>query len=536
MRTSWAAGATIAVLVACGYLFFPGHTYLHSDTQIYIPILEHMRDPSVFTKDIVALRPHVSFTIYDEMARGLRAVIGAADFRTVLHAQQLVFRFCGLMGVFLVGQALGFPWRMALLLASVYGLGATIIGPSVLIHEYEPVPRGFAGGLSMLAVGLMARERWMWGGVALGVAILYHPPTTYPLMIVLSAYAAWKREVRWVAPVAVGVVASLLLSRLQAGATEPQQFWGVIDAELEKLQRMRGSYNWISMWNASAIRHHQFAALVCLAALWRLRPPMPIRWIWAGLPVVGVVAMPASYLLLDAAKWQFLPQFQPLRAVLFITLVAALASAACGIRAGRGGRFWEALAWFCIAFAIPAQADALQLLLPDWRDEAIRARALVVVALAALAAVAARWNSSPAWVAALLLPFYLYPGPGQVRNYRNQDEPEIRQLAQWARNSTARDAVFLFPDAEARLHPGFFRAYSLRNLYVDFKGGGQVNLLREFAFEWWERWQKSIEKGKDLGYYGGLGIDYVVFRKASKPQFGHAVWQGKDYVAFATRE
>ncbi len=532
--------AVLALLVVCGFFYFPGHTFLHSDTQIYIPILEHLRDPALFPKDMVAQRPHVSYTIYDETALALRALTGL-EFRYVLHAQQIVFRVCGLSGVFLMGRSLGFSWMMAVLLASIYGLGGTIGGPSVLIHEYEPVPRGFAGALAMFAVGLISVGRWRWGGIALAGAVLYHPPTTYPLFLGLSAYALYKREFRWVAPAAAGVVLAFVLHKLQAGHTEPQKFLGTIDAPLEKLQRLRGSYNWISMWGAQWIRHHQFAALVCAAALWRLRPPQPLRWIWISLPLVGVLCMPAAYLLLDVAKWQFMPQFQPLRAVLFIPMIAGLASAACAIQAGRHRRWWEAFAWFAIAFAIPAQSDVLQLLLPDWRDPELRGRALVVLALAALAASAARWETERRAVAiaclvlALFAPFHAYTEIGKVRNYRNQDQPEVRELAAWARANTPVEAVFLFPAADAALYPGFFRAYSLRNVYVDWKGGGQVNLLREFAVEWWDRWTRATAKGKDLAYYGTLGIDYVVYPKPSRPAGAAPVWENSGYAAYTAK-
>lgn len=541
MRPTYAALAAIAVLVVLGFFYFPGHTFLHSDTQIYIPILEHLRDPAVYPHDIVAQRPHVSFTIYDEMTLLLRKITGQ-EFRFVLHAQQIFFRICGLSGVFLAGRALGFPWLLSLLLASVYGLGATIGGPSVLIHEYEPVPRGFAGPLTMLAIGLFANSRWTAGGAALAAALLYHPPTTYPIMLVLAGYGIWKRETRWIAPVAGGIVLALILAKLQAGETEPQNFFGTIDAGLEKLQRLRGSYNWISMWGAQWLRHHQFAALVCLLTLLRLKPPPVLRAFWAGLPAVGLLAMPASFLLLDTLKWQFLPQFQPLRAVLFITLAAMLAATACAIKAGIERRWWESFGWFVFSFAVPAQADVMQLIFTDWRDPELRARMIAVLILAALAATAARWFEShriPATAAAVLAmaaPFYLYTtGPGRVRNYRDQDQPEIRELAAWARGNTPKDAVFLFPDAGQALHPGFFRAYSLRNVFVDWKGGGQVNLLREFAVEWWERWQKATAKDKDLAYYASLGVNYVVFEKANAPKDVPPVWQGSQYAAFPTR-
>ena len=46
---------------------FPGHTYLHSATQIYLPMLERMDSPGYLSRDLVATNPNVSYTIYDEV-------------------------------------------------------------------------------------------------------------------------------------------------------------------------------------------------------------------------------------------------------------------------------------------------------------------------------------------------------------------------------------------------------------------------------------------------------------------------------------
>lgn len=63
------AVAGIAVGLALLTFFqFPGHTYLQQDSQIYVPILEHLRDPSVLANDILAEQPHVAFTLFDRTA------------------------------------------------------------------------------------------------------------------------------------------------------------------------------------------------------------------------------------------------------------------------------------------------------------------------------------------------------------------------------------------------------------------------------------------------------------------------------------
>src|SRR5437016_3656384 len=70
---------------------FPGHTYLQQDTQIYVPILEHLRDARVLRNDMLVQHPHVAFTLYDEAAMALRSITGLG-FGAVLAIQQVATR------------------------------------------------------------------------------------------------------------------------------------------------------------------------------------------------------------------------------------------------------------------------------------------------------------------------------------------------------------------------------------------------------------------------------------------------------------
>ncbi|MEK7755380.1 MAG: hypothetical protein AAB654_25875, partial [Acidobacteriota bacterium] len=144
--------AAVAALTLVSFFQFPGHTFLYQDTQVYMPMLERIWDPDALDQDLVATRPHLSFTIYDEVTLGLRRLTGA-DFQAVLAAQQVVWRALGILGVFLIATSVGLGRWHALAVASVFTLGATIAGPTVLTFEYEPVPRGFAVPLLMCAIG-----------------------------------------------------------------------------------------------------------------------------------------------------------------------------------------------------------------------------------------------------------------------------------------------------------------------------------------------------------------------------------------------
>jgi hypothetical protein len=542
--------AAVIGLTLAGYFVFPGHTWLQSDTQIYLPILEHLWDPSVLGGDLLAREPHVSFTIYDEVALLARRLTGL-EFRQILTAEQLVTRALGILGVFLLAGALGLATRPALLVAAWFSLGATIAGPSVLIFEYEPVPRGFAIPLLLLALGLAAHGRDVGAGIAAALAFLYHPPSVYPFWIVYFCLTLWPskpaamtRRIEGLLPILAGVVALFVLSRLQTGVGEPQAFFSRLDAPLEELQRQRASYCWISTWSPVWIRHYLFLWAAGLAAFWRVRraASQDLRFFLVGLPLVGMLSMPASYLLLEKLKWSLIPQLQPLRALLFVTVLALILAAAAAGKAAERGRWWETALWLALAAAIPVHTRVLQVLWPDLTNPLLRRRAALVLLLAAvgtLALLACRLQRVwPGWAAigvAAALPFMLIPSWGRVRNYPASHHPELAALSQWARSATPKDAVFLFPDAGQEIYPGVFRVEALRAVYVDWKAGGQINFLKAFAREWWPRWRQTMAgkfDPKKADAFAALGIHYLVVRPANRLPGRTPVYENPSYLAY----
>ena len=227
----------IALLTAVSFWWFPGHTILQSDTQIYIPILEHLQDPAVLANDIMAVRPHVRFTIYDEVALFVHRTTGTT-FQEVLQAQQLIYRALAVTGLFLIGRAAGLNTVLSLTVAALVSLGATVNGPQVLTVEYEPVPRGFAFSLAVFSIGLLVTGRLRWAAVASALAFAYHPPTAAPVFVIVAAMSA-RRELPILAIGPLLVAASAIL---QPPGTEHLYLFSRIDPELEGIQRMRVSY------------------------------------------------------------------------------------------------------------------------------------------------------------------------------------------------------------------------------------------------------------------------------------------------------
>jgi hypothetical protein len=523
MKRLW-LGSAILGITLLNFFQFPGHTWLQSDTQIYMPILERLWDPSAMQKDLIAEHPHVAFTLYDETAIALRKITGL-DFRRVLQSEQFVFRALGIWGVYLIATALGLADLPALIVAAVFSLGATIMGPAVLVFEYEPVPRGFAVPLIFLALGLIARERYLGAGVAASVAFLFHPPTVAPFWAVYFMLALrpskpllMRHRLTALWALATAVIVLFIAARYQASSGETQAFFTRLGTHLEELQRMRASYNWISLWWKQWLGHYLILYAATVIACWRLRRDVPqaLRFFLIGLPLLGVLSLPASYVLLEKMHWALIPEFQPVRALLFVTAFAMILGAVAAAKAVAAKRYAEALIWLVLAFLPPANREVAW---PTWN----RVGVVLVVALLTAAAIWAiqsgrRWLK-PAAMAAMLAPFFLIPTWGRMQTYPMEHFPDLAQLSQWARSATPKDAVFLFPDAAQALYPGIFRAEAVRAVYVDWKAGGQVNFFKDLGEEWWSRWQKTMAAPfdpKDFARYRGLGIDYIVVQPKNR--------------------
>jgi hypothetical protein len=512
MKT-WPAGAAVAFLTLLSFFQFPGHTWLQQDSQIYVPILEHLRDPAVLAKDILVERPHVSFTLYDECALAVRKITGMG-FKEVLGLQQILTRGLGIWGLYLLATAAGLELWPALLATAILTLGGMTVGPQVLIFEYEPTPRAFAFPLLILATGFVAHRRYLAGGVAGAAAFLIHPPTVYPFWAVYACLAVRRdkpevmlRRLYAFAPMLAAAILLFAASRFQPGQSEAQAFFTRVSPLMEQVQRLRTPYVWLSTWWRSLAAQYLLLWGISLAGWYRLRGRMTneLSFFYLGLPLVGMLSMPVSWLLLEHAKWALMPQFQPLRALLFVTLLAMFSGAVAGCTAAQRGAWLEGAAWFAVAFLVPV--NTMVTTLPDWR------RAVVILLLAGAAAGSFRLARGKriALVATALAAFFVIPGFGRVVNYPALHTSEVEQLAAWARSSTPVDTVFLFPGFGKDLSPGIFRAEALRAVYADWKGGGQVNYLKELGEQWWARWQQA-QRVLTAEEYRRMGVDYVVVR------------------------
>src|SRR5205085_1567438 len=169
---------------------------------------------------------------------------------------------------------------------------------------------------------------------------LIHPPTVYPFWGIYALFVLWpaKRDVRRrrlteLLPLAVALVILAIAVRFQAGEGEAQIFFSRLTPLQEKLQRLRASYVWISMWGGAVLPHYLAECAILTAAYLRVRRRLPfdMRFFAIGLPLVGLLSLPVSYVLLERMNWALIPQFQPMRALLFVTLTMQVLAAIAAV-------------------------------------------------------------------------------------------------------------------------------------------------------------------------------------------------------------
>jgi hypothetical protein len=295
---------------------------------------------------------------------------------------------------------------------------------------------------------------------------------------------------------------------------------------------MRASYNWVSTWWKDRAAHYLILYAVTVFAYRRVHKdaPQALRLFLVGLPLIGVISVPVSYVLLEKMQWAVVPEFQPGRALLFVTAFAMILGTVAACKGVACKRYAEAVVLLALVYLSPANRLVEW---PSWnRAGVILALVLLTTAAIWTAQAAFRW-SRLAVTAAAAAPFFLIPLWGGMENYPALHTPEMEQLAHWARTSTPKDALFLFPDAKESLDPGIFRAEALRAVYVDWKGGGQVNFFKDLGEEWWSRWQKTMAapfKPEAMTSYRSLGIDYVVLLEKHRMAGTMPVFENGRYV------
>jgi len=376
--------AVFAVLTALGLFIFPGHSFLLSDSQIYLPLFTNLSHPSLLPNELILSGAHLSYTIYDEVTLSLASLTGLS-FEQVLFGQQFAFRWIGYWGAYWLARACGLPMGPAVLTSTLLWLGAFVYGPAVITTEFEPVPRGFAVGLLVAALGAAAQHHRNLASLCLATAFLYHAPAVWPVLAIAIALRRW----RPLAYTAAAAFVLLILARNQTGVIEAQPFFSLIDPTQRTIQQLRAPYNWISLWPARHWLQFLLTGGLAIAAYYRLRPHLPaiLKPYLLYLPLIGIATMPLSWLLLEQFGWALLPQIQPMRALLFCHLLCQWLGIIAAWHELSVGKWFRAAAWLAVPLTLSLRGDILNL-----PTGALNNQLILLAIILTACAIAWRWR------------------------------------------------------------------------------------------------------------------------------------------------
>lgn len=485
MRRALLLCIALAALTWADYQIWPGHSYTEGETQIYLPMLERLDMPGFLTRDLVATHPTLTYTIYDEVTLFLHEAVHW-NFQKALAAQQIVCRAAGIVGVYLIAASAGVGALWALVISALVNLGAFLPGIDVMLLEREPIPRAFAFGLIVLAIGFVATGKPLLAGLSGGVALVYAPATAAVFWaVILLIFIAARQERRMLKPaLTILVVFALLLAnlvQLQPGIGEQQVLFGRISDSFARLQQYRTPAARVSLWAPRQIWLY-LALWVCsvwaTARVWALLNRQA-KYFFVLFPIVGIFSVVISDLLLEHLRWKIVPQIQPARALLLTVLFALIACAVAGVQAAKARLWIESALWLAVVLALPV-------------NTLLHAKA------------------SP-------------------------NRENILDVADWAEKSTWGSSMFLFPDAGRALYPGVFRVASRRALYVDWISGSLSTFFPELAKEWRERWEQTMAgefTPEELEGMLQIPVDYFVLRRSHQLAGVKTAYSNTEFVVY----
>jgi hypothetical protein len=503
---------------------FPGHTYLQSGTQIYVPVLERLNAPGYLSRDLLSGTPDlVNYTFYDEVTLFLHNA-GRLPFQAALQGQQLLFRLAAVAGIVLLARSTGLSDLFALLASALVNLGVILAGPAASLTDPEPIPAAFSAGLTLLAMGLFASRLPLLSGVMAGVALCYDPLIAGPFWLVLLIALAVDREMRQLVrpmlPILLIFVLLLAnLAQLQPGvAAARQSLFSKLTPQMAQLQKFRTPYAWVSTWAARELWTYLAVAVLGGWAAARTWPVLnrPVRWLVLGVGGAGLLAVACSFVLLDWQGYAMLAEIQPSKTLVFTVALASLLFALTGMRAILSRRLTEAFMWFLLTLILPVNASLLEFLrLPGRLALCAFFAGAITLLLAYFRATRWRFAILCVPVAAMFALAWL----SGTSAAGGADVQRVRGLAAWAERDTWGSSMFLFPDAGKQLYPGIFRAESRRAVWADWQSGIAVDYSAAGAVEWQSRWMATMNgvfSPQRVQAMLLLPIDYFVLTRANQ--------------------
>lgn len=449
MSTDWRPLGALICVIGLGRLALGLHLYPYGDDMVYGPLARLAADATLYAGDEQLRSFENHAWLYGLIWRAAEATVGVIPAHLALTLGLTLLVGLTMLWIARAVGAAGWLVPLAFLLANVVelrGIGRGAYGGALGDHFHL---QSLACALSLLTFLGVLRGRWIWAGVALGLAALAQPVLAFHAAFAVGCLLLAQGRAGF-APLARVAVVSMVVAAPALINVLGLEFGGVEDTE----RVIRDGY----LWRAShhylpPVREHLCLGLYATLGFLAARRLGQGGGLVFGLSLIGAfcwVFYSNDLGLQTVSTMPYILDFSRSSPLLWV-LASALAAAAVELAWRSEDRLTA-----CLIGGVAALILALNF---QWGGIAVAALA---VSLLSIVLATRPGSRMPVMFAATGVAAMIISAIGASEALDR--DPKMKAFYEWARDETPKDAMFIAPPFIADI-----REFARRPLWVDFR-------------------------------------------------------------------
>jgi len=245
----------IAILTVFSMVVFPGYDTFSSDHELYIPAIYQEIDSALFEKDFSLSFNQTRYTFFDDFIAFAMKLSGMDLFYVLVVLLALV-KAIYFYAIYKIAFYFTQDRKISVFSMIVLMGGFFVYGSGMSTWHTSLLPSVMSLSLCLLFLHYFLNKKHFVSAIILGVALLIHPITALPFIILFYFdlfVIGWRRKEIGVDTLLFGLIPFLFLRLLMLGGGEPtMSILTTIDPIWEGLIRSRSPYIFITTWGESS--------------------------------------------------------------------------------------------------------------------------------------------------------------------------------------------------------------------------------------------------------------------------------------------